>query len=411
MSIMKSSRWKGIIMKGIDDAIVGYLLSLCMITGCVGASTFGMSEEVYQRNLLAIKDRTIPFSVRCIHWDGDPVRIGRRKADFIKENPRIYRVLEDTISLKGVRLGNPRRVLVNMKRYFPEILIEIDSFSEAYGISRERAMAVAGMSFYIGGCSIYINPDPVPFLARNYDWAPTMVDGIISSNGRTRGRHSSIMVSMAIFGAVSGINEHGLAIAIAGINSKKYFPDKGGICMPIIVRGILDKAGDVQSAISLLRELPHTTACNYALVDKKGEMAVVEVASGGIEVRRNSSRDNFLAATNHFQMVSNKEEDIRVLPNSLRRQRAIEEFHSENPEANKDAIFGFMRDTEKGPAMNNYSSMLGTLWTIVYIPYERQMIIRVGLSGDRKSLFVNRRYDAVLKGNLIDRPPKFSDYL
>ncbi len=398
-------------MKGIDDAIVGCLLSLCMITGCVGASTFGMDEEVYRRNLLSIKDKTIPFSLRCVHWDGDPVRIGRRKADFIKKNPGIYQILEDTISLKGVRLGNPRKVLVNMKRYFPEILIEIDSFSKSYGISRERAMAVAGMSFYIGGCSIYINPSPAPFLARNYDWAPTMVDGIISSNGRTKGRHSSILVSMAIFGALSGINEHGLVVAITGINSKRRFPDKGGICMPIIVRGILDKAVDVQSAVLLLRELPHTTACNYSLLDQKGEMAIVEVSSGGIEVRRGSTQDNFLVATNHFQDISNEEENVKVLPNSLRRQKSIEGFHSENPEANIDAIFDFMGDTEKGPAMNNYSSMLGTLWTIVYVPCKRKMIIRVGLSGEKKSFSVGRRYDAVLKGDLMDRPPKFRDYL
>jgi len=388
-----------------------YLLSVFFLMGCVNASTFGMKEDVYQRNLVSIKNKTIPFSMRYIHWEGNPTKVGTQKASFIDKNPVLFKVLEDTLSLTGVKLGEPYKVRDNLKKYFPEILAEIQSFAKANIISEKKALAIAGAYFYLGGCSIYINSSPFPFLTRNYDWAPTLVDGIISSNESTKGRHSSIVISASIFGSLSGINQHGLAIAIAGINSKKSFPDHGGISMPIVVKGILDKAKDVDSAIDLLKRLPHTTPCNYALIDKSGKMAVVEVASKSIRVRRDSAQNKFLTATNHFQLISNQEEDIKIMPNSLRRQKSIEDFNRKSQNASIETVFNFMGNKEEGPAMSNYSTMLGTVWTIVYIPEEKKMVIRIGLTGDQKSFSVGQKSGEPVNGNLIDIPPRLSDYL
>jgi len=378
--------------------------------GCVNASTFGMKEDVYQRNLVSIKNKRIPLSMRYIHWKGNPRKVGTQKADFIDRNPAVFKVLEDTVSFSRVKLGKPQKVRNNLKKYFPEILAEIQSFAKTNIISEKKALAIAGAHFNLGGCSIYINSSPLPFLARNYDWAPTLVDGFISSNESTKGRYSSIVISASIFGSLSGINQHGLAIAIAGITSKKSFPDNGGICMPIIVKGILDKAKDVDSAIDLLKRLPHTTPCNYALIDRSGKIAVVEVASKSIRVRRGSKQNKFLTATNHFQLISNQKEEIKVMPNSLRRQKSIEGFNRKSPKASIDNVFNFMGNKEKGPAMSNYSSMLGTVWTIVYIPEEKKMVIRIGLTGDQKSFSVGQKSGEPVKGKLIDLPPKLSDY-
>ncbi len=386
-----------------------YLLPL-LLAGCINADTFGMNEDVYQRNLISIKNKTIPFSMSFIYWDGNPEDIGKQKAGYIKKNPELIQRLEDRMSLNGITMGDPAKVKVNLEKYFPEILEEITSFSKVYGYPFEKLLGFYGAHFFIGGCSVYINSRPAPFLARNYDWPPTLVDGIISSNESTCGRYASIMISESIFGAVCGINEHGLVIAISAINSSKRFPEKDGISMPIIVRGILDKTKDVNSAIALLKKLPHTTACNYSLLDKSGKMAVVEVASGNISVRENSQQNAFLTATNHFQMINNKTEKVKVMPNSLRRQKSIEEFHKNNPEADMETIFSFMGNPLKGPAMSNYSSMLGTMWTIAYIPDKKEMDIRIGLNGEKKAFHIGQKKETILKGNLIDLPPTFWDY-
>jgi Predicted choloylglycine hydrolase len=216
-------------------------------------------------------------------------------------------------------------------------------------------------------------------------------------------------MSGAFFGNLSGINDRGLAIAITGIFGEISFPDNGGISMPIIVRGVLDKATDVQSATDLLTHIPHTTPCTYALIDKTGSMAVVEVSANNIKVRKNSSV-NYLTATNHFQALSNEMEKVRVLPNSIRRQKSIESFHDKNPSADIDSIFNFFGDTINGPAMNNYSSLLGTLWTIIYLPEKNKMIFRVGLDGEKNTFTINQKREGKFKGILKDRPPKASDY-
>ena len=54
-----------------------FLLSL-FISGCVGASTFGMNQESYERNLLSLKDKTIDYEVQSIFWAGGPKEIGKK---------------------------------------------------------------------------------------------------------------------------------------------------------------------------------------------------------------------------------------------------------------------------------------------------------------------------------------------
>ena len=384
------------------------LLNLFII-GCVGASTFGMNQESYERNLLSLKNKTIDYKVQSIFWNGDPKEIGKKRSEFAKQNPIIIKQIEDITNLKRVKLGAPQKVRYNLQKYFPEILTEIETFAQVYGMPADEALAIAGAHFAIGGCSIYLTSLPFPLMARNYDWAPTMADGIIPSYESTPGRYASIGMSGAFFGNLSGINDRGLAIAITGIFGEISFPDNGGISMPIIVRGVLDKATDVQSATDLLTHIPHTTPCTYALIDKTGSMAVVEVSANNIKVRKNSSV-NYLTATNHFQALSNEMEKVRVLPNSIRRQKSIESFHDKNPSADIDSIFNFFGDTINGPAMNNYSSLLGTLWTIIYLPEKNKMIFRVGLDGEKNTFTINQKREGKFKGILKDRPPKASDY-
>ena len=385
------------------------LLLNLVIIGCVGASTFGMNQESYERNLLSLENKTIDYEVRSIFWAGTPKEIGKKRAEFARQNPIILKQIEDIRNLTRVKLGDPQKVRNNLQKYFPEILSEIEAFAQMYGMPADEAIAIAGIRFVIGGCSIYLTSSPFPLMARNYDWAPTMDDSIISSYGSMPGRYASIGMSGAFFGNLSGMNEKGLAIAITGIFGDISFPDNGGISMPVIVRGVLDKAADVQSATDLLTHIPHTTPCNYALIDKAGNMAVVEVSANRVEVRKNSSV-NYLTATNHFQALSNEMEKVRVLPNSIRRQKSIESFHDKNPSAGTDLIFNFFGDTVNGPAMNNYSNLLGTLRTIIYLPRQNKMIIRVGLDGEKRTFSVNQKWEGKLKGILKDRPPKLSDY-
>ncbi len=139
-------------------------------------------------------------------------------------------------------------------------------------------------------------------------------------------------------------------------------------------------------------------------------MAVVEVGADKISVRKSSGNSRFLTAANHFQSLSNKTEKVNVLPNSLKRVKKIEAFYRKNPDADIDSVFSFMGNSEDGPALSNYSLLLGTMWTIVYLPQKQEMIIRLGLNGDKKNFSPGQKKEAELKSNLKDLPPRFSDY-
>lgn len=51
---------------------------------------------------------------------------------------------------------------------------------------------------------------------------------------------------------------------------------KPGFNSCFIVRYLLEKANDTETAISLLMELPVASNCNILLADKNGKMVVVE---------------------------------------------------------------------------------------------------------------------------------------
>jgi len=57
-------------------------LILIFIAGCVGASTFGMNEDVYQRTLASLKDRMVSLEVNKIDFTGSPGKPENRKRNY-----------------------------------------------------------------------------------------------------------------------------------------------------------------------------------------------------------------------------------------------------------------------------------------------------------------------------------------
>ncbi|HPJ36037.1 MAG TPA: C45 family autoproteolytic acyltransferase/hydrolase [Spirochaetota bacterium] len=385
-------------------------LILIFIAGCVGASTFGMNEDVYQRTLASLKDRMVSLEVNKIDFTGSPGETGKQKAELLQQQPRLHQVLKDLLSLSRVKKGDPEKVKLTLQKYFPSLQKELQAFAEYSPYSEDDVYSFAGAHFAIGSCTILLRSGRHPLLARNYDWAPTLVDGILAAHKGMSTRFASLSMTASIFGAYSGINEKGLSIAIAGISSNRNYHNPGGLSIPVIVRGVLERAADVDSAVRILKQVPHTTPVNYALADKSGNIAVVEVSPPKVVVRKDHSSKGFLTAANHFQSLDNKEEGVSVMPNSKRRVKAVEGFQACNPDAGFRDVLNFMGRVKNGPAMENYSLMMGTLWSIVYLPQSCKMIIRVGLKGEPFMAGFSERAPLKIKGTIKDRPPELKDY-
>ncbi|MEM9769548.1 MAG: carcinine hydrolase/isopenicillin-N N-acyltransferase family protein, partial [Cyanobacteria bacterium P01_D01_bin.71] len=74
-----------------------------------------------------------------------------------------------------------------------------------------------------------------------------------------------------------------------------------GITFHLIIRKVLETCRTVADAIALIQAAKVASANNFLIADAAGNMAVVESAPQGAEVRYPAANENFLCITNQFQ--------------------------------------------------------------------------------------------------------------
>ena len=144
-------------------------------------------------------------------------------------------------------------------------------------------------------------PDGVARLGRNLDFPGFRIaDGqSIVVVVRPAGRHAFAAVTWpGLIGVLSGMNEHGLALANMEVRRQPRPPD--AMPYPLLYRTVLEECRTVAEAIDLLGREARQTANNLMLVDAAGNRAVVEIRPQGIAVRRGAA-DAPLVATNHHR--------------------------------------------------------------------------------------------------------------
>src|SRR5437588_3129539 len=101
-----------------------------------------------------------------------------------------------------------------------------------------------------------------------------------------------------MIGVLSGMNEHGLALANMEINRKGSFPK----AMPytLLYRTVLEQCRTVDEAIELLKRTPRQTPNNLMLMDATGDRTVVELSPEEVVIRR-ADDDAALISTNHHR--------------------------------------------------------------------------------------------------------------
>jgi len=114
---------------------------------------------------------------------------------------------------------------------------------------------------------------------------------------RPAGRHAFAAVSWpGLVGVMSGMNEHGLALANMEVRRERAVPR----AMPyaLLYRTLLERCRTVDEAVALLEKTPRQTANNLMLMDAAGARAVVEITPDKVTVRRAADADA-LMSTNH----------------------------------------------------------------------------------------------------------------
>lgn len=242
--------------------------------------------------------------------EGTPGELGREHGARLAQQ---IRHLEDRYlgRLLGGEAG--RAAAVEMASDFrphlrPHHRAELDALAEAAGLPPERALLANCFLDLLPsvGCSTVAlpaaaAPDGVARFGRNLDFPGFGVaDGrSIVTIVRPAGRNAFAAVTWpGLIGVLSGMNEHGLALANMEVRRQPRIAD--AMPYPLLYRTVLEECRTVAEAIDLLANERRQTANNLMLVDAAGDRAVVEIRPAGIAVRR-AEADAALVATNHHR--------------------------------------------------------------------------------------------------------------
>ena len=209
---------------------------------------------------------------------------------------------------------------------------------------------------YLAACSQGVwSGDGGPMLVRNYDYAPSRMEGIIWS---TRLRERRVIgMSDCLWGLLDGMNDAGLAVSLT-FGGRRVLGDGFGI--PLVVRYL---PGDVRRrrvGREPLARLP------YALAPQPDawSMRAGEVLTAYLSPDREPFFRNVPAATNHQGIVEWPEQARAT--RTIERERCILDL-LDDPDDDRCVVRG-VRSCASPLFSTAYDSGFGTLYTAAYRP-------------------------------------------
>lgn len=125
------------------------------------------------------------------------------------------------------------------------------------------------------GCSqaVYLADEAV--LVRSYDYSPYVFDGILM---RTQFDQRQVIAMLdCMSGVLDGINDDGLAVSMS-FGGREEFGEGFGIS--ILLRYLLEYAGNVAEACELIKSIPVQGAYNIMLLDRDNNFQTIALAAG-----------------------------------------------------------------------------------------------------------------------------------
>jgi len=302
--------------------------------------------------------RAIPFTFRSI----EELDVGPKWQAVFEERWPHYR---EWFLREGEDARPSYATSVRMLRaHMPEI---VETYERLVDLAGGGDLAARMLSLYrpppyLAACSQAVwTRAGGPVLARNYDYAPSRMEGIVWST-RLLGRRV-IGTSDCLWGLLDGMNEDGLAVSLT-FGGRRVLGDGFGI--PLVLRYLLETCATVAEAVTVLARLPYALAHNLTLVDRAGEVVTAYLSPDREPIVR-----PFPVATNHQGIVEWPEQA------SATRTIEREEFLVgllEDPSTTVDSF----ADAFLGPPLYStaYERGFGTLYTAVYRPAEVAVDVR-----------------------------------
>jgi predicted choloylglycine hydrolase len=162
-----------------------------------------------------------------------------------------------------------------LRQHMPELVGHYDALVQAVGGGDLEARFLSHWTPppVATACSLAVRNHDGDVLVRNYDYPPALCDTTVLAS-RWNGTRV-VAMSDCLWGAVDGINEHGLAVAIA-FGGRQVVGEGFGI--GLVIRYVLELAHDAREAVEILDRVPVSMSYNVALLDRYGSAAVVQVS-------------------------------------------------------------------------------------------------------------------------------------
>lgn len=250
-----------------------------------------------------------------------------------------------------------------LRDHLPELLPTWERLVELAGGGDHaaRMLSLYRPAPYLSGCSQVVLPTGEQrLLIRNYDYNPRFFEGTILMS-RWNGV-KTIVQSDCLWGALDGMNEHGLAISLA-FGGRSAVGDGFGI--PLVLRYVLETCESAGQARAVLSRVPSHMSYNVSVLDRDGGWFTAYLAPG-----RPASFDSFQVATNHpathqdqgaewgqYARVVSSHERWRLLGDRI-------------AEANGDVQHVLKAFLQPPVFSYAYGESFGTLYTAIYNPRE-----------------------------------------
>ena len=175
------------------------------------------------------------------------------------------------------------------------------------------------------------------------------------------------------YAAIDGMNECGVAIAQNAVPSRNTpkDPNKPTLLNSQIIRLVLDHAGDVNEALTLIQQYNVEfvgTPVHFHIADAAGDSAIVEYLDGGINIVR---RDE------PWQVSTNYLFSEEIQPDCWRYNKASEVLGAAEGTLTRDEPMRLLEKVKQG----------STVWSIVYDLSEGHIRVAMGRDYDQVHTF------------------------
>jgi len=292
-----------------------------------------------------------------------------------------------TFQLTKEKYAFASKCLEEYKKYFPEILEEIQGIADGNEVSVQTLHSILFCMYcfeFDNKCTCFaFSTDNEIIFARNSDFLVSLEKLYMNCIYHLKDSYSFNANTTAYVQMEDGVNEHGLAVGLTFVYPKIRKP---GLNSGMLVRYLLEKCKTTKDAVTELHRLPIASAQTITIADKDGEIAVVECNPENIVVIKPEQNEQFVATANNFnspQMQPYRNPEIDDWRSIDRYQTAYKALKNNNENYSIQFAqsvlagkYGFMCQYDR-------KKNADTVWSVVY-DLKRKQIWRVEGNPSRK---------------------------